>query len=118
MTHQLKTGVWNWNYVGGSFEVSFVEGGEFLCVQYPAQASWKGCCGSCASKITIDWANFGNYSMTLSEDGASMEGFYTGYADDWRKGQFLRAHTEQELATIRSSAAANHGHQHTSACNH
>ena len=49
-----------------------------------------------------------------------MKGFYTGYPDDWRKGQWIRAHTAEELATIKEAAAANmnHGHQHSASCNH
>jgi hypothetical protein len=114
----LKPGVWSWKYEHGEFEVSFVEGGEFICVQYSAPASWKGCCGSCSEKITIEWGQYGNYTMQLADDGASMQGFYTGYPDDWRKASFLRAHTSEELASIKTAAAANHGHQHTAACNH
>jgi hypothetical protein len=118
MSYQLKTGVWSWSYAGGEFEVSFVEGGEFVCVDYPAQATWSGCCGTCSEKITVDWANFGNYTMKMTEDGKSMEGCYTGYPDDWRKAVFLREHTSEELASIRQAAAANHGHQHSASCNH
>ena len=106
------------SYDGGEFEVSFVAGGEFICVQYPAQASWKGCCGSCSEKITVDWANFGNYTMKMTEDGKSMEGFYTGYPEDWRKANFVREHSDAELTSIKQAAAANHGHQHSASCNH
>ena len=120
MTYQLATGVWSWQYEQGNFEVSFVDGGEFICVDYPENSSWKGCCSECASKITVEWGKFGNYTMELQEDGKSMKGFYTGYPDDWRKGQWIRAHTAEELATIKEAAAANmnHGHQHSASCNH
>jgi hypothetical protein len=119
MSFQLKPGVWQWKYDGGEFEVSFVAGGEFICAEYPEHASWKGtCCGSCSETIIVEWGQFGNYTMTLTTDGGSMKGFYTGYEDDWRTATFLRAHTDEELASIRTKAASNHGHQHTSSCNH
>ena len=38
-----------------------------------------------------------------------MEGCYNGYPEDWRKAQFVRAHTAEELEQIKSMTAAAHG---------
>ena len=114
MSFELKPGVWQWKYDGGEFEVSFVAGGEFICAEYPEHSSWKGT----SETIIVEWGQFGNYTMTLTADGGSMKGFYTGYEDDWRTATFLRAQTDEELASVRTKAANNHGHQHTSSCNH
>ena len=78
---QLQTGVWAWSYEGGTFEVSFCDNKEFLCVQYPAHAHWSGCCGDCDTTVTVDWGQFGNYTMEVGAEGKTMAGCYTGYPD-------------------------------------
>ena len=53
--------------------------------------------------------SLGQYTMTPSADGQAMEGCYNGYPEDWRKAQFVRAHTAEELEQIKSMTAAAHG---------
>jgi hypothetical protein len=78
---KLQTGVWAWSYDGGTFEVSFCDNKEFLCVQYPAHAHWAGCCEDCETTVTVDWGQFGNYTMEVGAEGKTMAGCYTGYPD-------------------------------------
>ena len=101
---QFVPGVYNWSYAKGEFEVHFVEGGDFLCPQYPRHSSWS----QTAGEVIVDWQSFGNYSMALSADGRRLEGCYTGHPEHWRKAQFLRAHTTEELAAVTAAMQAAH----------
>jgi hypothetical protein len=101
-------GVWQWSYNGGAFEVNFAPGSEFVCKAYPAHAHWA----IQGNKLSVTWGRFGNYDMTVSSDGKSMEGFYVGYPEDWRKAQFVRAHTAEEIAQFLVDASHAHNHEH------
>ena len=108
-------GVWNWVYEGGSFEVNFAPGSEFVCRQYPAHSHWN----IQGNKVSVNWGKYGKYEMTVSADGKSMEGNYVGYPDDWRKAQFIRVHTADEKAQFAHDAAHAHSHDHDhSTCGH
>lgn len=87
-------GVWAWSYEGGSFEVWFASAGAFVCKEYPEHSHWAAPGGN---TVTVDWGQFGQYTMQLSGDGRSMAGSYTGYPDDWRKAVWVRANTAAEL---------------------
>ena len=50
-------------------------------MQYPAHAHWSGCCGDCDTTVTVDWGQFGNYTMEVGAEGKTMAGCYTGYPD-------------------------------------
>ena len=118
MSIAIQPGVWNWKYAGGEFEVNFVQGGEFVCVSYPAHAHWYDIGGS---RVHVDWAKFGKYDM-LCSSATEMKGNYVGHLDDWRTGTFVRAHTAEENAKFAADAAHAHDHSHehvhTSECNH
>ena len=109
-----RSGVWDWSYDGGMFEVSFADNGEFVCKTYPEHSHWN----TKGSTVTIDWGKFGNYTMTVSGDGLSMAGCYTGYPEDWRKGVFKRDHTAAEIAEIKAGTAHAHSHSHNESCSH
>jgi|TARA_B110000211_G_C13803948_1_gene431834 hypothetical protein len=101
----LIPGVYKWSYAKGEFEVHFVDGGDFLCPQFPRHSSWSQ---PTAGEVIVDWQSYGNYTLKLSSDCRSFEGHYTGHPEHWRKGQFLRAHTVEELAAVNAAMQAAH----------
>ena len=107
-------GAWTWSYEGGSFEVWVAAGGEFVCKEYPEHSSWA----EAMSALTINWGQFGNYTMKLSDDGRSMAGSYTGHPDDWRKAVWVRENTAAEIAEIAAGVHHGHAHQHSESCSH
>jgi ABC-type nickel/cobalt efflux system permease component RcnA len=115
----VAEGVWIWQYSKGEFEVHFAAGNEFVCPAYPAHAHWKVVLGN---KVLVSWGRYGDYDMTLSLDGRSMEGSYLGSAKDWRKANFVRPHTEEETQDFADAAAHSHTHEHEhhdhSTCSH
>ena len=110
-------GAWNWSYEGGSFEVWFASGGEFVCKEYPEHSSWESPGGDA---LTVAWGQFGNYTMKVSADGRSMTGSYTGHPDDWRKGVWVRENTAGELAEVAAGShhGHSHSHSHSESCSH
>lgn len=109
-------GVWNWSYNGGTFEVNFAPGGEFVCKSYPAHSHWN----IQGNRISINWGKYGKYEMVVAADGRSMEGCYAGYPQDWRKAEFIRQHTAEEKQRFAQDAAHAHSHDHShdGHCNH
>ncbi len=108
-------GVWLWAYSGGSFEVNFATGNEFVCKTYPSHSHWA----IQGNKVSVNWGKYGKYEMTVGPDGKSMEGFYVGYPEDWRRATFVRAHTAEEIRAFQESAAHAHSHDHDhSTCGH
>ena len=107
-------GAWLWSYKGGSFEVHFAPNSEFVCPSYPAHSHYD----VQGEEVRINWGKYGNYSMTIGSDGKTMEGYYAGYPDEWRKAVFVRAHTEEERHDFLHAAAHAHNHDHGTCSGH
>ncbi|CAK9082627.1 unnamed protein product [Durusdinium trenchii] len=80
---------WDFEWSGGKFPVKFKADGynHFQCDEFPAHAHWS----LDGDKLTINWADYGTYDMTVNIAESTMEGCMRGgEAKDWRKAQFLR----------------------------
>ena len=88
----LPTGVYNFTWSGGTFEVQLRARNIFWCPQFPADARWAFSAESQA--LEIDWGKYGQY--VLKVQGSELVGGARGNESDWRKASFKRAFTPQE----------------------
>jgi len=96
---------WDFEWSGGKFPVKFKGDGfnHFQCDDFPAHAHWS----LEGDVIRINWADFGNYDMTINVSESAMEGCMVGgdAAKDWRKAKFLR-----NLVGMTTAAHEHHDH--------
>jgi hypothetical protein len=81
---------WDFAWSGGNFPVQFKADGynHFKCDEFPAHAHWT----IQGTKLTINWAEYGKYEMTIDPAAKTMEGGLIGadWKTDWRKAKHSR----------------------------
>mmetsp|Transcript_129272 Transcript_129272/g.306751 ORF Transcript_129272/g.306751 Transcript_129272/m.306751 type:complete len:204 (+) Transcript_129272:38-649(+) len=96
---------WDFEWSGGKFPVKFKGDGynHFQCDDFPAHAHWS----LDGDKLKINWAEFGNYEMTVDASKSAMDGGQVGGdpSKDWRKASWLR-----KLVTETSAVVCEHHH--------
>ena len=88
----LPTGIYNFAWSGGTFEVQLRARNIFWCPQFPAAATWAFSAET--QTLEIDWGKYGQY--VLKVQGSELVGGVRGNESDWRKASFKRAFTPQE----------------------
>eukprot|EP00966_Prymnesium_polylepis_P045847 1061182-Prymnesium_polylepis.1 len=86
----VSTGVYDFTWIGGSFEVELRTDGVFFCKKFPADARWS----FDDETLEIDWCQFGQY--VLKAQGDELVGGAKGNEANWRTARFKRAFTPQE----------------------
>lgn len=93
----FKLGLYRWTYKNGTFNVAFRPNGTFYCSRYPDNALWT----LTGEKLIIDWNKFGTYEFLLPAEGVTtLDGHLSGKEDNWRKMEFLREFSSQELLLL------------------
>lgn len=81
---------WDFAWSGGSFPVQFKADGynHFICSDFPAHSHWS----LDGTTLKINWAQYGNYVLTVDPEGKTLEGAAVGAdpATDWRKATLTR----------------------------
>jgi predicted DNA-binding WGR domain protein len=89
------SGVYAWEYAGGSFPVVLRPNGVFYCKGYAAAATWTVEDG----KVMINWGRFGNYQMVNVGDN-KWDGSLIGYPEKWRKMSLTRPLNAGEVLMV------------------
>mmetsp|Transcript_52492 Transcript_52492/g.125430 ORF Transcript_52492/g.125430 Transcript_52492/m.125430 type:complete len:204 (-) Transcript_52492:96-707(-) len=96
---------WDFQWSGGSFPVQFKADGynHFKCQDFPAHAHWS----LDGDKLKINWAEYGNYELTIDGASKTMSGCAVGGnpETDWRKAKL-----EKNLTDIYSHEECEHHH--------
>ena len=103
---KLMDSVWELKHAGGSFNVEFRADGynHFVCAAFPAHSHWRlDDAEKPTPSLYINWGKYGEYELTISEDGQYMEGSAKGQPDNWR--------TMRRLGDL-GKVAAVHEHDH------
>jgi len=92
----MKTGIYNWIYSKGSFQVEFRSFNQvFYCSSYAVGGStWQ----FDGQRTLVDWKKYGCYEFELkSTEPVVYEGNLVGSKENWRRLEFLRSFTPEEL---------------------
>ena len=89
-------GHYSWTYERGSFPVSLRANGVFRCSSYPAASTFS----VTANQLDVDWKSFGSYTFTSNDGFANMEGFASGKPENWRKMEFIKPFSDEELCVL------------------
>ena len=94
---------WQFEHAGGTFEVELRADAfnHFVCEAYPAHAHWRlDHADSPTPTVFINWGKYGEYVLTIAEDGQTMSGSAKGQPDNWRKATRTRTLGEVEEAHV------------------
>ena len=90
---ELPTGIYSFEWRGGTFDVQLRSGGEFWCSSYPALSAWS----FSSSVLEIDWGTYGEFVLRRQGSGDELVGGVRGDEEfQWRKMTFKRSFTPQE----------------------
>jgi hypothetical protein len=90
-------GIYKWEYAGGSFPVDLRPQSVFSCPSFPVGGStWSA---TPDGKIAVDFKKYGQYEFSTVGEGL-WEGSVVGAPTNWRKLQYLRAHSAAEVAVL------------------
>jgi len=88
---------WELEHAGGKFKIEFKCDGynHFTCKDFPAHSHWT--MGEDGTSITINWGQYGTYTMLVDAASGEMAGGVAGQEDKWatddslwRKAKFVR----------------------------
>ena len=94
---------WELEHPGGKFNVEFRADAynHFICTSFPAHSHWRlDNDESPTPSVYINWGKYGEYVLTIAEDGQTMSGSAKGQPDNWRKMKRLKALGKVEEAHV------------------
>merc|ERR1712080_767859 len=98
---------WDFEWAKGTFDVQFKGDGynHFKCPDFPAHAHWS----LDGNEIKINWAEYGNYQLTIDPETQTMDGGEIG-GDKSQETWWRKAKNPTKLADQKTTEFCEHHH--------